>query len=421
MDVPLMNEVIFSFVPKQRLQSVLETLYNFTGLSLRLLDEQGSELASFGPSANYCRLLHETVIEQSVCDALHRRAGQNAREQGEAYVFACHAGAYHISFPLLNQGELLGSVLVGPFLMDEPDAAQVGDLGRKYRLEPQKLLELYDALGHLAILEPQRVTQLCKLLDHLLSPLLPAERALLLQAQEKLYQQSRINETIQMYKAQSLTPSQNFFYEKETQLLTKVKTGDIAAAKALLNELIGYVLFSEGGKLQPVRVHAIELTTLLARVALEGGANAQNIFALNSRFVLMLGQEQSLDELCYVLQEVVESFMSATFYQRDKGNAHIRQALSYMSQNYQKALTMPAVAEKVGLSPNYFSALFQKIVGESFREHLCRIRVEESKHLLLATNYPLGEIALAMGFADQSYYCKVFKRIVGVTPGQYRS
>ena len=80
------------------------------------------------------------------------------------------------------------------------------------------------------------------------------------------------------------------------------------------------------------------------------------------------------------------------------------------------------MADFVGLSPSYFSSLFNQVVGVSFREQLCRIRVEESKRLLLLQkDYSLVDIALAMGFPDQSYYSKVFKRIVGVTPGKYRT
>ena len=56
-----------------------------------------------------------------------------------------------------------------------------------------------------------------------------------------------------------------------------------------------------------------------------------------------------------------------------------------------------------------------------FREQLNRIRIEESKQLLLNTDYSLADIALAMGFVDQSYFCKVFKRIVGLTPGKFRA
>ena len=113
--------------------------------------------------------------------------------------------------------------------------------------------------------------------------------------------------------------------------------------------------------------------------------------------------------------------MNAMFNETDKGNLYIRKALRFMQDNYGEHLELAKVAEYVGLSPSYFSALFNQIVGVSFREQLCRIRVEESKRLLLQKDYSLVDIALAMGFPDQSYYCKVFKRIVGVTPGKYRS
>ena len=52
----------------------------------------------------------------------------------------------------------------------------------------------------------------------------------------------------------------------------------------------------------------------------------------------------------------------------------------------------------------------------SFRDYLCYVRVEESKRLLQSTNYCMAEIATAVGFPDQSYYCKAFKRLVGIPP-----
>lgn len=270
------------------------------------------------------------------------------------------------------------------------------------------------------MIEPTRVNHLSKLIEYLLSPLLPAERALLMQMQEKLYQQSRINETIQMYKEQGAPRDKSGIYEKESALLTKVRTGTVEAAKAVMNDLIGYVLFSEGGKLDAVRTRAIELTALLSRVAVEGGAKADSIYELSERFLALIAKDQDLENLCYRLQDVVESFMSAMFGQTTGDNVHIRQALRYMGDHYSEPLTLQGVSEAVGLSPNYFSALFRQHVGVSFREQLCRIRVEESKQLLLNADYSLTDIALAMGFADQSYYCKSFKRIVGITPGKFR-
>ena len=192
-------------------------------------------------------------------------------------------------------------------------------------------------------------------------------------------------------------------------------------AKALLNELLGYVLFSEGSDIDTVRIHAIELTTLLSRIAMDGGAHTNSIYELNKRFLVLMSKEQNIDDLCYLLQDVLESFMDAMFSNQDKGNPYIRKALRYMAEHYNQPLTLAQMADIVGLSQSYFSKLFHEIVGVSFREHLCRIRVEESKRLLLSSDYSLTEIAIAVGFADQSHYCKTFKLLIGLTPGQYRN
>ena len=417
-----MENSIFSLIPEAQLRAVLGNLQAFTDLAIQLIDEGGSLLMSFGRSTGYCAKLKQHVFDRKECFLLHRNAGKYAQTIGEAYIFSCHANLNHIAFPLISQGELLGSVILGPFLMDTPDSTLVLDLAQRYPISTELSLELYDELSGLVILPPARVKQLKLLVEHLLSPLLPGERALLLQTQQKMYQQAKLNETIQRYKAQDvIAASSHFFYHKEKELLAKVRLGNATEVKALLNELIGYVLFSEGRNLETVRTRGVELTILLSRVAMDCGAKTESIFRLNSRYLSNLYHEQDLDALCMALQEVLESFMQAMFYEKDKGNTYIRKALRYISENYGTHLEIGQVADAVGLSPGYFSSLFRQVVGVSFREHLNRVRIEESKHLLLSTDYSLADIAVAMGFPDQSYYCKVFKKAVGLTPGKFRA
>ena len=415
-----MEQSIFSLVPEQRLREILESLHTLTGLSIQLIDRQGVLLLSFGSPTGYCARLKQQVFAEGECLQLHAKAGERAQALGEAYLFSCHANLNHIACPLISGGELLGSVILGPFLLDQPDSTLVGELAERYGLEPAFCLDLYDELSGLRVLEPPKARALLHLLDQLLSGLLPGERALLLQTQQKVYQQSRIGETIRIFKEQEAAADLHFLHETENTLLTRIRSGSLQESETLLNELMGQVILCSGGNLETVRARAMELATLLSRAAMEGGARPDSIYSLNEAFLRRLRAEQDLDELCLAVQEVMESYTSAMFYEKDKGNPHIRRALRYMADHYSQHLELSQVAAIAGLSPSYFSTLFREVVGVSFREHLCRIRVEESKRLLLSTNYSLADIAVAMGFPDQSYYCKVFKKLVGLTPGKFR-
>ncbi|MGI5976634.1 MAG: PocR ligand-binding domain-containing protein [Candidatus Limivicinus sp.] len=411
---------LFALVSEAELNDVLGNLQAFTGLAIQLIDDEGSLLKSYGQSARYCSLLKSRVFDRAICFQLHMKAGQKAQELGEAYIFSCHAGLNHIAFPLISRGELLGSVIIGPFLMDRPDTDLISDLAEKYEIPTSLALELYEEAENVIVYSPAKVNQLKKLVDHLLLPLIPGEQEPLLRLRQKMSQQSHINETIQIYKEQNTAQSLNYLYRKENELLAKVRSGTVTEVKALLNDLIGYVLFSEGAQLETIKVRAIELTTLLSRVAIDGGATPDSTYKMNSSFISRLYLEKNLDDLCMLMQKVLESFMEMMFNEKDKGNPYIRKALRYMSDNYSEHLELNQVADYVNLSPSYFSSLFRSTVGMSFSEQLCRIRVEESKKLLLLNKYSLADIAAAMGFPDQSYYSKVFKRIVGITPSKFR-
>lgn len=383
---------LYALLPKERVGEVLQTLCAVTGQPTALLDEAGGEQLRFGTPPDGC------TPESDKCRRCFLRAGLRAQELGEAYLFSCCGDRVGIAFSLVRQEERLATVILGPFVLDEEEGAA--------------------APG--AALTPAKAQQYKKLTEQLLSPLLPSAQAQLSRTREKMSQQARLSEVIHLYKAQELTPDHRFFYDKEAQLLAKVRSGNVQEAKGLLNELIGQVLFGEGGELSAVRLHAIELTTLLSRVAMDGGARTDSIVALDKQFLTLMTQEQSVEELCLLLQDVVERFADAMFCGQDKGNPHIRRALRYMADNFDQPLTLTAVASAVGLSPAYLSALFKATVGVSFKEHLSRIRVEESKRLLLSSDCPLSDIAVAMGFPDQSYYCKVFRRICGLSPGRFR-
>ena len=142
---------------------------------------------------------------------------------------------------------------------------------------------------------------------------------------------------------------------------------------------------------------------------------------VNNQFLKDLQSIQSLDDLCYRLQENIDVFTECMFdYIPSRGNEIIKRAIRYISGNYSQNLTLEDLAEHVNLNPSYFSSLFKQSTGSSFREYLNMVRIEESKRLLANTDYSIIDISLAVGFEDQSYFSKVFKKYTGLTPKQFR-
>lgn len=305
--------------------------------------------------------------------------------------------------------------------MEAPDSLLLSDVGEKYHIPTSRLLEMYEEAGTLPIFEPSKVTYISRLLFYMCSGLVTDSRSLFTFNHQKLTQQSMINESIQMYKASSQVNHKSYPYEKEKALITKLKTGNTEEAKALLNDLLGYVFFAEGSNLEIVKSRALELSSLLSRAAIEGGATSDNILKANNQFLMTLQSINNLDDLCYKLQETIDVFTDCMFnYIPTKGNEITKKAIRFISQNFSHNLTLDMVAEHVHLNPAYFSTLFKQSTGSSFKEYLNMVRIEESKRLLANTDYSIIDISLAAGFEDQSYFSKVFKKYTGLTPKQYR-
>ena len=92
----------------------------------------------------------------------------------------------------------------------------------------------------------------------------------------------------------------------------------------------------------------------------------------------------------------------------------------YIDSHYFEKITLEELAQKVYLSAPYLSQIFKQEIGTTFNQYLNQIRISKSKALLRCDDLRLTDISMAVGFEDQSYFTKVFKRITGITPKKYR-
>ncbi|GGC83290.1 hypothetical protein GCM10007216_12370 [Thalassobacillus devorans] len=97
-------------------------------------------------------------------------------------------------------------------------------------------------------------------------------------------------------------------------------------------------------------------------------------------------------------------------------------ALSYIEENYMDpALSLGDVAGYINRSPAYFSHLLSKKYRQTFREILLQVRIQKAKELLESTDENIQQIAGAVGFNQPNYFSRVFKKVTGKTPREYRN
>jgi AraC-like DNA-binding protein len=98
----------------------------------------------------------------------------------------------------------------------------------------------------------------------------------------------------------------------------------------------------------------------------------------------------------------------------------VKQVRHYLDDHYTQGVTLSELAHLVGLSPFYLLRVFEQEVGIPPHAYLESVRIRRAQRLL-ACGIPLARVAYDLGFSTQSHFTHRFKRLLGVTPGQYVS
>jgi len=99
---------------------------------------------------------------------------------------------------------------------------------------------------------------------------------------------------------------------------------------------------------------------------------------------------------------------------------NVERAIELIHYKYKEPLTVEYVSRLTGYSKSNFCKIFKKVVGESFHQALNRRRVECAAGLLSVSNMSVADISAEVGFSETKAFCRVFKSVYGMTPGQYR-
>lgn len=208
---------------------------------------------------------------------------------------------------------------------------------------------------------------------------------------------------------------------QERKLRSAVQNQDAEEAKNILNQILAYMYQTNHYSLEQIRPRILELLIVLSRTAMDTGADMETIDLLTRDIGRRIERFQNIEELTAWVAALLQNFMSATFTKKNMPHAEsVYKITRYIQKNYREKIELQDIADHLHMTRSYLCRFFKKETGETIINYTNRVRINNSKLLLADTKVPLAEVALLCGFEDQSYFTKVFRGFVGMTPLKYR-
>jgi AraC family transcriptional regulator len=152
--------------------------------------------------------------------------------------------------------------------------------------------------------------------------------------------------------------------------------------------------------------------------ALAAAVNAERVAGFPSGRLFLDSVEQAL--AVALVNGYAVRHRSVQTYRGGLGSARLRRIKEFVNAKMEGELTLCEMAQSVELSTAHFSRMFRKSTGESPHHFVLRHRVERAKEMLRAAEARVLDVAVACGFKTQQHFARVFRRMCGVSPTEYR-
>ena len=315
-------------------------------------------------------------------------------------------------------------LLIGPYLNTAPTQQQIMEQAEENGVSPAQQKQLETMYGGIPILP--ETSHLFMLLDAFAERLWGINRFTVedinshsLGSVSPLTEKKSFSEEKDtLWNMKSM--EQRYIYENE--LMSAVSKGQTHKAELLMANFSSFSF--EQRVDDPVRNaknYCIIMNTLLRKAAEKGGVHPMYLDRFSSACATKIEQVTSLDAVQPLILEMFRSYCRLV---RKHSMKHysppVQKAITCIDSDLAGSLSLRSLADMLNVSSSYLSTLFKKETGQTLTEYINQRRVKYAMHLLETTRLQIQTIAQHCGIVDVQYFSKVFKRIAGMTPKEYR-
>jgi two-component system response regulator YesN len=386
---------------------------------------KGEELwrsRSWRKKTAFCRMLHPDGAKG--CRNSYQKAVKESIRWGEAIIGTCCYSLMQMTAPVMEDGRFVGYLVASPFLFVDPSELQPEELPSMLGRE-EKRGRLKQAISSIPVLRDDEANKAAKILYHLADQLSYPDLSCLYRIREIQELQGKIADQIRDLKSHdedfNLSSLTKLSYDQEKEIIAKIRLGDRVGAKEILYRLLAILLTQYIENFELLKISILELLIILTRAAVEAGTKIEEVLGIRYRFITESARIRDQENLCVWVVQLLEKLMDGIYQTRHAKNyQRLKRALDFIQVNYNDSLTVEQIAKEVYLSPSRLSHIIKSELRITFGDYISKVRVERAKVLLKDRELPISQIALEVGYPDQSYFTKVFRKIERCTPKAFR-
>jgi AraC-like DNA-binding protein/ligand-binding sensor protein len=208
----------------------------------------------------------------------------------------------------------------------------------------------------------------------------------------------------------------------EAQTVTcAVGLSDSAVPVRMSDRVVGYLQTGQVFRKKPTEAQFKKTTEICKKWGVDAPTEELRKAYFAGQVVTPKQHESAL-KLLAIFAQHLSMVSNQVFIQRENAEPPvIAKARAYIQEHQTEELSLSQVAKAVNMSSYYFCKMFKKITGINFTDYVARVRIEKSKNLLLNPNLRVSEIAFEVGFQSLTHFNRVFKKILGQSPTDYRA
>lgn len=213
-------------------------------------------------------------------------------------------------------------------------------------------------------------------------------------------------------------------YMIEQSILHMVREGDLNYKDIMdsASTVSTGLRINVGDPLRRQKDGTIVFIALCMRAAIEGGLSPDISYTVGDRYIQEVEEADGRVEVTAISHEMYEDFIRRVHKCRTKPtlSPYIQSCCDYIEMHVEESISIKTLSEMVGYTDYYLSKKFKQEMGITLSDYVKIVKTERAKILLRTTDTSIQDISETLSFCSRSYFSEVFKKIVGVSPGEFR-